>query len=238
MNLPEVVSPAEWHAARESLLVKEKEATRARDALAAERRRLPMVRVERDYVFEGPDGKTSLLDMFDGRRQLIVYHFMFQPGAPGWPSAGCDGCSMFVDNIGHLAHLHARDTSLVLVSRAPLAKLEAYRKRMGWTVPWYSLAGNDFNDDHGVTTGFGLSVFLCDGESVFCTYFTTGRGVEALGSNWTFLDLTPLGRQERWENTPPGRPQSPPYEWWRRHDEYERDASGPQPRPTRSRATA
>jgi predicted dithiol-disulfide oxidoreductase (DUF899 family) len=224
VNLPPVVSQDEWQDALERLRVKEKEATRARDELAAERRRLPMVGVEKDYVFDGPEGKVPLLDMFEGRRQLIVYHFMFQPGAPGWPSAGCDGCSMFVDNIGHLAHLHARDTSLVLVSRAPLAKLEAYKRRMGWTVPWYSLAGNDFNDDHGVTSGFGLSVFLRDGDSVFRTYFTTGRGVEALGSNWTFLDLTPLGRQEEWEDTPPGRPQTPPYDWWRRHDEYDAGA--------------
>jgi predicted dithiol-disulfide oxidoreductase (DUF899 family) len=135
MNLPEVVSPAQWEAARAELLRKEKEATRARDALAAERRRRPMVRIDKDYVFEGPEGKASLLDLFDGRRQLIVYHFMFAPGVHGWPEAGCDGCSMFVDNVGHLAHLHARDTSLVLVSRAPLAKIESYRKRMAGRFP-------------------------------------------------------------------------------------------------------
>jgi predicted dithiol-disulfide oxidoreductase (DUF899 family) len=218
---PEVVSRAEWQAARERLLVKEKEATRARDALAAERRRLPMVELEDSYVFEGPDGEASLLDLFEGRRQLIVYHFMFAPGAPGWPSAGCDGCSMFVDNIGHLAHLHARDISFVLVSEAPLEKIESYRGRMGWVVPWYSLAGNGFNADCGVTTEFGLSVFLRQGERVYRTYFTTGRGVEALGSNWTFLDLTPFGRQEEWEDSPQGVPQGPTYEWWRRHDEYD-----------------
>jgi predicted dithiol-disulfide oxidoreductase (DUF899 family) len=220
MNVPEVVSAEEWRAAHERLLVKEKEATRARDALAAERRRLPMVRFDRDYVFEDPEGRVSLLDLFEGRRQLIVYHFMFQPGASGWPSAGCDGCSMVVDNVGHLAHVHARDTSFALVSQAPIEKIEAYRRRMGWTIPWVSLAGNDFNADCGVTTGFGLSVFIRDGDSVFRTYFTTGRGVEALGSNWTFLDLTPLGRQEDWEDSPEGRPQTPRYEWWRRHDEY------------------
>jgi predicted dithiol-disulfide oxidoreductase (DUF899 family) len=224
MNLPEVVSLAEWETASAELLRKEKEATRARDALAAERRRLPMVRIDKDYVFEGPDGKASLLDLFDGRRQLIVYHFMFAPGVDGWPEAGCDGCSMVVDNIGHLAHLHARDTSLVLVSRAPLANIERYRQRMGWEIPWFSSAGSDFNVDFGVTTDegeiFGLSVFLRDGDDVFRTYFTSGRGVEALGSNWTFLDLTPLGRQEDWEDSPDGRPQTPRYEWWRRHDEY------------------
>jgi predicted dithiol-disulfide oxidoreductase (DUF899 family) len=223
-SLPRVVPQAEWDAAREKLLVKEKAATHARDALAAERRRLPMVRIDKDYVFEGPDGKVSLPDLFDGRRQLILYHFMFAPGVEGWPTAGCPGCSMFVDNIGHLAHLHARDTSLVLVSRAPLARIETYRKRMGWTVPWFSSSGSDFNVDFGLTTDkgetFGLSVFLRDGDQVFRTYFTAGRGVEALGSNWTFLDLTPLGRQEDWEDSPKGLPQTPRYEWWRRHDEY------------------
>src|SRR5256885_13238068 len=124
MKLPPVVSPTEWQVAREELLVKEKEATRARDALAAERRRLPMTKIEKDYVFEGPDGKAGLLDLFDGRRQLILYHFMFAPGVHGWPDAGCDGCSMFVDNVGHVAHLHARDTSFALVSLAPLDKIE------------------------------------------------------------------------------------------------------------------
>jgi predicted dithiol-disulfide oxidoreductase (DUF899 family) len=228
MNLPPVVTEAEWQAAREAVLTKEKEATRQRDALAAERRRLPMVEIEKDYVFEGPDGQARLLDMFDGRRQLIVYHFMFGP----LQDAGCDGCSMFVDQIGHLAHLHARDTSLALVSRAPLAKIQAYRERMGWAIPWFSSFSSDFNVDFGLSPEtpqegayqdgetFGLSVFLRDGDRVFRTYFTNRRGVEALGSVWTFLDLTPLGRQEEWEDSPPGNPQSPPYEWWRRHDEY------------------
>jgi predicted dithiol-disulfide oxidoreductase (DUF899 family) len=168
-----------------------------------------------------PDGPATLLDLFDGRRQLIVYHFMFQPETEGWPDAGCPGCSMFVDQVGHLSHFHARDTSFALVSRAPIAQLEAYRRRMGWELPWYSLAGNAFNDDFGITTGFGLSVLLRDDDRVFRTYFTTGRGVEALGSVWSFLDLTPLGRQEDWEDSPAGRPQGPPYGWWRRHDEYE-----------------
>jgi predicted dithiol-disulfide oxidoreductase (DUF899 family) len=153
-----------------------------------------------------------------------VYHFMFGPGAHGWPSAGCPGCSMFVDQIGDLAHIHARDTSFALVSRAPLANIEKYRKRMGWTIPWLSSAGSDFNVDFGVTKGksetFGLSVFFRDGDKVFRSYFTTGRGVEALGSVWTFLDLTPLGRQEAWEDSPKGWPQTPPYQWWRRHDAY------------------
>jgi predicted dithiol-disulfide oxidoreductase (DUF899 family) len=224
MNLPRVVSEVEWQAAREELLVKEKAATRASDALAAERRRLPMVQIEKAYVFEGPNGKASLLDLFEGRRQLILYHFMFAPGVHGWPEAGCPGCTMFVDQVGHLAHLHARDTSFALVSRAPLANIEAYRKRMGWTIPWFSSNGSDFND-FGLTTEegetFGLSVFLRDGDSIHRTYFTDRRAVEAFGSVWTFLDLTPLGRQEEWEDSPEGYPQTPPYQWWRRHDEYD-----------------
>jgi predicted dithiol-disulfide oxidoreductase (DUF899 family) len=225
LNRPQIVSAAEWQSAHEALLAKEKAATHARDRLAAERRRQPMVRIATDYRFEGPNGNAGLIDLFDGRRQLILYHFMFGPGAEGWPDAGCPGCSLVVDQIGHLAHLHARDTSFALVSIAPLAKIEAYRKRMGWTVPWYSSAASGFNTDFGVTTErgetFGLSVFLRDGGDVFRTYFTLGRGVEALGSVWTFLDLTPLGRQEEWEDSPKGWPQTPPYSWWRRHDEYE-----------------
>jgi predicted dithiol-disulfide oxidoreductase (DUF899 family) len=228
MNLPPVVSPAEWEAAHEALRVKEKEATRARDALAAERRRLPMVRIDKDYVFEGPDGEVSLLDLFEGRRQLILYHFMFAPDVHGWPTAGCDGCSMFVDQVGHLAHFHARDTSFVLVSRAPLENIEPFKARMGWTIPWYSSAGSDFNSDFGLTTDrgetFGLSVFVRDGDNVYRTYFTNRRGIEALGSVWTFLDLTPFGRQETWEDSPEGYPQTPPYQWWRLHDEYEEAA--------------
>jgi predicted dithiol-disulfide oxidoreductase (DUF899 family) len=231
-NLPPIVSQAEWQAAHEALLAKEKAATRARDALAAERRRQPMVRIHKSYLFDGPNGKASLLDLFESRRQLILYHFMFGPGAHGWPDAGCDGCSMFVDQIGHLAHLHARDTSIALVSIAPIASIERYRERMGWAIPWFSSSGTDFNKDFAVTTDegemFGLSVFLRGGENVYRTYFTSGRGVEALGSVWTFLDLTPLGRQEQWEDSPEGSPQTAPYGWWRRHDEYEtlRDGGG------------
>jgi predicted dithiol-disulfide oxidoreductase (DUF899 family) len=159
---------------------------------------LPWVRVEKDYTFETDDGTKTLAELFEGRAQLLVYHFMFEPNQ----EAGCDGCSMFVDQIGHLAHLQARDTSFALVSRAPLAKIAAYRKRMGWTIPWYSSLESDFNVDFGVSPetpqadayqdgeSFGLSVFLRDGDRVFRTYFTSQRGVEALGSVWTFLDLT------------------------------------------------
>jgi predicted dithiol-disulfide oxidoreductase (DUF899 family) len=221
MKLPEVVSPAGWEAARQALLAKEKEATRARDALAAERRRLPGVRFEKRYAFEGPDGEVGLVDLFEGRSQLIVYHFMFQPGAPNWPDAGCDGCSMFVDSVCHTAHLAARDTTFALLSRAPLEKIEPFKRHMGWTLPWYSMPESTFNDDCGVESSFGLSVFIRDGDDVVRTYFTSGRGVDALGSTWTFLDLTPLGRQEEWEDSPEGRPQTEPYEWWRFHDDYE-----------------
>jgi predicted dithiol-disulfide oxidoreductase (DUF899 family) len=222
--LPRVVSDTEWQAAREALLAKEKAATRARDALAAERRRLPMVRIEKDYMFDGERGKARLIDLFEGRRQLILYHFMFAPDVSGWPHAGCDGCSWYADNIGNLSHLHARDTSLALVSRAPLPNILGYKQRMGWAVPWYSSAGSDFNSDFGVTTdqgeSSGTSVFLRDGDEVFRTYFTTGRGDELLGGFWAFLDITPLGRQEVWEDSPEGWPQTKPYVWWRRHDEY------------------
>ena len=218
MTTPQVVPRAEWDAARRALLAKEKSATRASDALAAARRRLPAVEVDGDYVFEGPEGEASLRDLFEGRRQLIVYHHMLKPA----DESPCEGCCMFVDNVGHPAHLHARDTALVLVSRAPLDEIEAFRRRMGWRLPWYSVpATSTFNQDHDVTTGFGLNVFLRDGERVLRTYFTSGRGVEALGSNWSFLDRTPLGRQEDWEDSPPGWPQTPRYEWWRLHDEYD-----------------
>ena len=224
--LPDVVSQKEWEAASQKLLAKEKRLTRDRDKLAAERRRLPMMKIDKHYEFEGPEGKASLLDLFDGRRQLLIYHFMFAPGASGWPSAGCDGCSMFVDQVCNLEHLHARDTSMVLVSLAPLAQIEPYRKRMGWTIPWYSSTGSDFNRDFGLSTPqgetFGLSAFIHDGENIFRSYFTTSRGVEMVGSVWSLLDLTPYGRQEDWEDSPAGYPKTPRYQWWRRHDEYGR----------------
>jgi predicted dithiol-disulfide oxidoreductase (DUF899 family) len=218
--LPRIVSQAEWQTVRDKLMVKEKAHTRAGDALAAERRRLPMVKIDKEYVFDGPDGNTTLLDLFGGRRQLILYHFMFDPR---W-DAGCEGCSMVVDGIGHLAHLHARDVSLVLVSRAPQTKLEPFRQRMGWTVPWYSSFGNDFNTDFDMTREgeerSGTSVFLLDGNNIYRTYFSTNRGDEVYMSTWKLLDLTPLGRQESWEDSPEGWPQTPPYEWWRLHDKY------------------
>jgi predicted dithiol-disulfide oxidoreductase (DUF899 family) len=226
MSLPEIVSEPEWRAAGEALLKKEKAMTRSRDALAAERRRLPMMLIEKDYVFEGTDGKVRLLDLFAGRPQLLLYHFMFAPGAHGWPTAGCPGCSMFLDSLGQYArvHLNARDASFAVVSLGPLSSLQAYRERMGWDVRWVSSANNTFNADLGITTpqgeNHGLSVFLRDGAQIYRTYFSSSRGLETVGTIWSLLDLTPFGRQENWEDTPEGRPQSPPYQWWRRHDEY------------------
>lgn len=223
---PKVVSEAEWRHASEALLAKEKALTHARDALAAERRRLPMVKIEKQYVFEDPEGRPTLIDLFEGRRQLLLYHFMFAPGVPGWPNAACPGCSMFLDNIGQFTpvHLRARSVSLAVVSRAPLANIEAYRKRMSWPHRWVSSASNTFNADFGMTTpegeNHGMSVLLRDGSDVFRTYFTSRRGTEALGNVWGFLEATPYGRQETWEDSPAGWPQSPPYQWWRRHDEY------------------
>lgn len=220
-HLPRVVSQAEWQAARDAFLVKEKAATQANDALAAERRRLPMVKIDKNYTFEGASGKATLLDLFDGRRQLLLYHFMLGPD----DAEGCPGCSMFADNIGHLAHLHARDSTLVFVSRAPLAKILPFKKRMGWSFPWFSSFGTDFNTDFGVTVNNkeqpGMSVFLRDDDgNVYRTYFNSGRGLGEVGSVWSLLDITPFGRQENWEDSPEGWPQTPPYQWWRHHDKY------------------
>jgi predicted dithiol-disulfide oxidoreductase (DUF899 family) len=227
MKLPPVVPKEKWQAALEEFRAKEKKATRARDALAAERRCLPRLRVEKDYTFEGPRGKLNLAGLFEGRRQLLLYHFMFGPNA----DAGCHGCSMFLDTVGHLAHLNARDVSFVAVARAPIAKIEAYRERMGWTVPWFSSFGTDFSYDfdrgpkepqvgeYQDGEKFGLSALLRDGGAIYRTYFTTQRGIEGLNT-WTFFDLAPFGRQENWEISPEGYPQTKPYEWWRRHDEY------------------
>jgi predicted dithiol-disulfide oxidoreductase (DUF899 family) len=219
MQLPPIVSEEEWQRSHEALLAKEKQATRERDALAAERRRQPMMEFSTDHEFEGPDGVVTFTDLFEGRPQLILYHFWFPPdGDP------CGGCSMFTDQVSELAHLNARDVTFALVSRAPQAQIEQLKRRMGWEMPWYTVIGEEFQKALGTSEYFALNVFLRDGDRVFLTYTTTGRGVEALGSVWTFLDLTPLGRQEEWEDTPPGRPQTPPYQWWRLHDQYETSA--------------
>ena len=209
-----IVSHRQWRRTHEEVLAKEKELTRAHDRLAADRRRTPWMKVEKDYVFEGPTGTARLIDLFDERRQLIVYHHMLKPADPD----PCSGCGMVGDQIPHLAHIRQRDTSFVFVSRAPIDEIEAFRARMGWTMPWFSTA-DSFNPDFDVTDGFGLNVFYRDGEDVYRTYFTTGRGVETLGTTWALLDLTPLGRQETWEDSPEGTPRTEPYVWWRLHDE-------------------
>jgi predicted dithiol-disulfide oxidoreductase (DUF899 family) len=234
MPLPQIASRDEWLRARKALLAKEKDLTRRRDALNAERRRLPMVEITKDYVFHGPDGEASLLDLFEGRLQLIVGHFMFDPS---WDD-GCSSCSAGCDEMsdGLLAHLHVRDTTLAFVSRAPLAKIEDYKARKGWTFPWYSSYGSDFNYDFHVTLDEsvapleynfrtraehlaagapdffatqpvempGTSFFLREGDSVFHTNSTYARGAEMTGGSYYFLDLTALGRQEDWEE-PKGR---------------------------------
>ena len=220
MDRPQVVSRGEWLVARLELLAKEKEITRARDVVDALRRKLPMVRVDKDYRLTGSAGPVGLAELFEGRRQLIVYHFMFDPS---WDE-GCSSCSAVADNVGHLAHLHNTDTTLAFVSRAPLPAIEAFRARMGWVVPWYSSHGSDFNYDFHVSNdeavapveynykdaatlerdglahfasneGHGASVFLRDGDDVFHTYSTYGRGLEPLLGTYHYLDLTPLGRQ-------------------------------------------
>ncbi|MEW2164109.1 DUF899 domain-containing protein [Streptomyces sp. NPDC007084] len=227
MTLPEIVSRDEWHAAREELLVREKAATRARDALNAARRGLPMVEIDKEYVFESGDGKATLLDLFRGRQQLVVQHFMF---APEW-DAGCRSCSGFLDQIGHLAHLRARRTEFAVVSRAPYTKILPFKARMGWTVPWYSSYDSDFNYDFQVSFAGdepyerpGVSCFLRDRDRVFHTYSTYERGLDGLGSTNSLLDLTALGRQEEWEE-PRGRASAlgapAGSERVRYHDEYE-----------------
>jgi predicted dithiol-disulfide oxidoreductase (DUF899 family) len=220
MEIQSVVSPEEWEAARQELLVKEKELTRARDALAAERRRMPRMPVEKEYEFEGPDGPVSLLGLFDGRRQLIVYRFFYEPGVADFPDGGCRGCSFLADQVAHPAHLNDRDTTLAFVSRASQPDIERWKARMGWEqIPWYTLT-DDFDADFGVGEWHGTNAFLRDGESIYRTYFVNNRGDEAMGSTWSYLDITALGRQEEWEDSPEGYPQTPPYQWWNLHDEY------------------
>jgi len=219
MKLPPIVTPEEWDAARNALLVKEKAVLRSRDALAAERRRMPWTAVGRTYTFDGATGPATLVDLFDGRRQLIVYRAFFEPGVHGWPEHACPGCSMLADQVAHVAHLNARDTTLVFVSRAPQPEIERVKARMGWTMPWYTLT-DGFDADFGVDEWHGTNAFIRDGDDVYRTYFINSRGDEAMGGTWAYLDMTALGRQEVWEDSPDGYPQTPPYEWWNWHDEY------------------
>ncbi len=223
MKTPPIVSAQEWESALADMLVKEKELTRARDAMSAMRRRMPWTPVEKDYEFEGPDGKLTLLDLFAGRRQLLVYRAFVDPGVHGWPEHGCVGCSLMADHIGNLAHLNARDTTLVYASRGSQSDIARIKKRMGWTHPWYTMLPNAdaaFDVDFGVDEWHGTNAFIRDGDRVFRTYFINNRGDEVFVNTWDFLDMTALGRQEKWEDSPEGYPQTKPYEWWCWHDEY------------------
>jgi predicted dithiol-disulfide oxidoreductase (DUF899 family) len=218
-STPPVVSPQEWETARQQLLVKEKELTRARDAMAAQRRRMPRMLVEKNYVFDGPQGKVTLLDLFEGRRQLIIYRAFYEPGVFGWPDHACRGCSLGADQVSHLAHLNARDSTLAWVSRAPQPDIARLKARMGWSMPWYTMT-DTFDVDFGVDQWHGHNVFLRDGETIYRTYFINNRADEAMGSVWSYLDITALGRQEKWEDSPEGYPQTEPYKWWNWHDNY------------------
>lgn len=230
MNTPPIVPAAEWDAAWQEMLAKEKDLMRARDALAAQRRRMPWMAVDNAYTFDGPQGEVSLLDLFDGRRQLIVYRAFIEPGTsdgdvpghPGWPDHGCVGCSLMADHVPNLAHLNARDTTLVYVSRATQPDLQRMKTKMGWGhIPWYTIT-DDFDQDFGVKDWHGTNVFIRDDENrVYRTYFINGRGDEVFVNTWNLLDVTPLGRQETWEDSPEGYPQGPPYEWWSWHDTYD-----------------
>jgi predicted dithiol-disulfide oxidoreductase (DUF899 family) len=226
MNTPTVVSPQEWEAAREKMLVKEKEYLRAGDALAAERRRMPWLAVEKEYSFEGPDGPASLLDLFEGRRQLIVYRAFYGPEVTtyaeggSYPERACVGCSFVADQVAHPAHLTGRDTSLAFVSRAPQEEIQGLKQRHGWeNIPWYEIK-DDFDDDFGVRDWHGTNAFVRDGDKVFRTYLIDARGDERMGNTWAYLDITALGRQEKWEDSPDGYPQTDPYGWWNYNDQY------------------
>jgi len=216
---PKIVSQEEWLAARESLMTKEKELTHQRDALAADRRRMPWMAVEKEYEFDGPKGRLSLLDLFEGRRQLIVYRAFFEPGVFGWPDHACRGCSLGADQVSHLSHLNARDTTLVYASRAPQPDIERLKARMEWKMPWYTIT-DSFDVDFGVDLWHGHNAFIREGDKIYRTYFINSRGDEAMGSVWSYLDITALGRQENWEDSPEGYPKSEPYKWWNWHDQY------------------
>ncbi len=222
-----VVSPEEWEAAREELLVKEKQHMRAGDALAAERRRMPWMEVEKEYRFEGPDGPASLADLFAGRPQLIIYRAFYGPDVTtlaeggSYPERACVGCSMVADQVAHPAHLHARDVTLVFASRAPQGDIEGLKRLHGWElIPWYTIT-DDWDADFGVDEWHGHVVFFRDGDRIFRTFSVHGRGSETIGTTWSHLDITPLGRQEKWQDSPDGYPQdSGPGEWWNYNDNH------------------
>ncbi len=220
---PPVVSQNEWDAARTALLEREQTVAAAMHELAAARKRMPMVRVERDYAFEGPDGRRSLPELFDGRSQLILYRFFFEEGVDGWPDAGCVGCSSVADGIPELGLLHSRDITFAMASPAPQANLRRYAERMGWTdVPWYTIRSERFSADFGVDEWFGFIVFLRDGNDVYRTYFLQhGAMVQWIGSLWSLWSLTPYGGQSDDEDLPEGWPRAPGSFWFRRHDEFD-----------------
>lgn len=223
--LPPVVSAEEWYEAHAELLAREKALTRARDALAAKRRRMPMTAVTKEYRFAGPDGEVGLPDLFAGRAQLLLYRFFFDDGVDGWPDKGCPGCSFVASHVADLRHIHQRDTTFAMVSSASQPQIVRLAERMGWShIPWYTMLRSgtdaDFAADYDVGEYFGINVFLRDGDRLYRTYFVNGRGIEPFTTTRAMLDLTPFGRQENWEDTPPGRPQSDPYSWWGRPDEY------------------
>jgi predicted dithiol-disulfide oxidoreductase (DUF899 family) len=220
---PPVLSHDEWSKAHRAMLVKEKVQMKARDALVADRRRMPWMAVDANYKFEGPKGPVSLLDLFDGRRQLIVYRAFYEPEVHGWPDHACVGCSVVADQVSHLAHLNARDVTLAYVSRAPQADIARLKERMGWElIPWYTML-DKFDADFGVDQWHGHNAFIHDGAKIYRTYFINGRGDEAMGTLWSYLDMTALGRQEAWEDSPDGYPQTEPYKWQNWHDNYSSD---------------
>ncbi len=226
MKTPPIVSPQEWKAAREELLVQEKELVRARDAMAAARRRMPWMEVTKQYSFEGRDGRVSFEDLFDGRRQLIVYRAFYGPEVTtyaeggSYPERACVGCSLVADQVAHPAHLNARDTTLVFASRAQQADIQRLKQRHGWDhIPWFTIT-DDFDKDFDVDEWHGTNAFIREEGRVFRTYFIDARGDEQMGNTWNYLDITALGRQEEWEDSPEGYPQTAAYQWWNYHDAY------------------
>jgi predicted dithiol-disulfide oxidoreductase (DUF899 family) len=220
---PPIVSLPDWQTALAGMREREAAVSTAINELAAARKRMPMVRVERDYRFEGPDGPMSLLDLFEGRSQLILYRFYFEEGTGGWPEAGCVGCSSVADAIPQLGLLHSRDITFAMVSPAPQENLRGYSERMGWThVPWYTILTESFSADFGVDEWFAFNVFLRDGDDIYRTYFLQHGGmVQQVGSIWSLFNLTPYGGQSEGEDTPDGWPTAPDSFWFRRHDEFD-----------------
>ena len=227
MKKPPVVSAEQWQNAWQQMLVKEKEHTRSRDALMAARRRMPWLAVEKEYVFEGPQGKVPLLHLFEGRHQLVLYRAFFDSNVYGWPDHACVGCSLGADQVSHLSHLHARNTTLAYASRGSQENIAHLKQRMNWDrIPWYTIT-DDYDKDFGVDQWHVHNVFFRDdNDNNFRTYFINSRGDEAMCTVWSYLDATPLVRQEDWEDSPEGYPKTPRYKWWRWHDAYGTEDAG------------